>query len=95
MPARLTATSLSDDQAGAHVEIYGSVGPDEGLYTVQVDSGNSLTFNATNSQFTSALLYQDNSFVPGKHTVKISNSPFTGQTLRIDYAIIYSPSSSM
>jgi hypothetical protein len=93
MLARLTTVSLSDDQTGAHVEIYGSVGPDEGLYTVQVDNDNSLIFNATNSQLTSALLYQDNSIVPGKHTVKISNSPFTGQTLRIDYAIIYSHSS--
>ena len=77
------------------MEIYGTVGPDEGVYTVQVDDGNSVTLNGTKSQpISSTLLYQDNSLIPGKHTVKISNSPFTGQTLRIDYAVIYGPASS-
>lgn len=95
MLARLTTTCFSDDQSGAHVEIYGAVGPDGGIYTVQADNGNSVTLNATKTQFTSgALLYQDNSLVPGKHSVKISNSPFSGQTLRIGYAVIYAPPSS-
>ena len=43
-----------------------------------------------------ALLYQNNNLVPGTHAVKVSNSPyaFTGQTLSIDFAITYGPSST-
>lgn len=91
----LTEIGFPDDRAGSHVEIYGSVGPAQGIYTVQVDNGNPVTFNGTRTNLVpQTLLYQNNSFAPGKHTVKISNSPFTGQTLRIDYAIIYGPPSS-
>ena len=76
------------------MEIYGAVGPWGGDYTVQVDGGNSVTFNGTkNTLVPKTLLYQDN-LVPGPHAVKISNSPHTGQTLSIDFAIIYGPSST-
>lgn len=86
---------VSDNQTGSHVEIYGAVGPSSGAYTVQVDGGESVTFNGTKSALNpQTLLYQDNSFAPGRHTVKISNSPFVGQTLSIDYAVIRSASST-
>ncbi|KAF9793501.1 hypothetical protein BJ322DRAFT_1035047 [Thelephora terrestris] len=76
---------------GAHVEIYGAVGPSSGNYTVQVDNGTPFLFNGTKVNLTpQTLLYQDNSLAPGTHTVNISNSPFTGQSLSIDFAIIYS-----
>lgn len=75
---------------GAHVEIYGAVGPSFGAYTIQVDDGTPVSFNATNIDLIpQTLLFQDNSFTPGTHTLKISNSPFTGQSLSIDFAVIY------
>ena len=77
------------------MEIYGAVGPRSGDYTVQVDGGDSFTFNGTKSALVpQTLLYQDNDLGSGTHAVKISNSPFTGQTLSIDYAIAYGPSST-
>lgn len=86
---------FSDNQTGSHVEIYGAVGPSSGAYTVQVDNGASVTLNGTKANFNpQTLLYQDNSLAPGTHTVKISNTPFAGQTLSIDYALIYSNSTT-
>ena len=77
------------------MEIYGAVGPRNGAYTIQIDGGTSVTFNGTKENLIpQTLLYQGNSLVPGRHTVKISNSPFTGQTLSIDYAVIHSSSSN-
>ncbi|KAF9653279.1 hypothetical protein BDM02DRAFT_3087395 [Thelephora ganbajun] len=74
--------------------IYGAVGPMNGVYTVQVDNGDSFTFNGIKDNLIpKTLLYQNNNLAPGRHTVNISNSPFAGQTLSIDYAVIYrSPS---
>ena len=87
--SRFTETR-SDKQTGSHVEIYGAVGPNSGAYTVQVDGGTPAAFNGTkNSLHTQTLLYQYNEVVSGTHTVNISNTPFAGQTLSIDYAIIY------
>jgi len=72
------------------VEIYGTVGPNNGAYTVQIDNGVPVAFNGTkNTLRPQTLLYQNNSLVPGPHAVKISNTPFTGQTFGIDYAVIY------
>ena len=87
---RTSKINFVDYQTGAHVEIYGAVGPSLGAYTVQVDDGTPVSFNATNIDLIpQTLLFQDNSFAPGTHTVKISNSPFAGQSLSIDFAIIY------
>ena len=77
------------------MEIYGAVGPRNGAYMVQIDDGESTAFNGTkNNLIPQTLLYQGNSLAPGKHTVKISNSPFVGQTLSIDYAVIHTSSST-
>jgi len=82
-----------DNQTGSHVEIYGTVGPMNGVYTVQIDSGDSVAFNGNKDNLVPrTLLYQSNSLVPGTHTVTISNSPFDGQTLSIDYAVVYGSS---
>jgi len=75
---------------GTHVELYGTVGPDNGAYTVQVDDGDSTVLNGTKeSLVTQTLLYQGTGLAQGKHTLRISNSPFSGQTLGIDYAVVY------
>lgn len=77
------------------MEIYGTVGPSNGVYTVQIDNGGSVTFNGTKSSLVpQTLLYQNNSLALGRHTVNISNTPFAGQTLSIDYAVVYSSSSA-
>jgi len=75
------------------VELYGAVGPSGGLYTVQLDNGVSRTFNASRGKFSPrTLLYQDSWPTPGNHILRISNSPFSGQTLGIDYAVAWEPS---
>lgn len=77
------------------MEIYGAVGPFNGAYTVQVDNGDTVILNGTKRNLVpQTLLYQENGLTSGKHMLKISNSPFTGQTLSIDYAVIYSSSST-
>lgn len=77
------------------MEIYGAVGPNNGAYTVQVDNSNPVVLNGTkNALHTQTLLYQCGNLVPGTHTVNISNTPFAGQTFSVDYAVIYSSSST-
>jgi hypothetical protein len=85
---------FSDNQTGSSVEIYGAVGPEGGSYTVQIDNGQSVTLNGTkNNLIPQTLLYQGNSFALGTHTMMVSNTPFAGQMLSIDYAIIQRSSS--
>ena len=72
---------------GTHVELYGAISPSSGPLTVQMDGGLSKTFNATGSKFTPQMvLYQESGLGPGTHTMRVTNSPFSGQTLTIDYA---------
>lgn len=75
------------------MELYGVVGPSGGTYTVQFDDGPSRIFNASNEKLSPrSVLYQDSGLGPGEHTVKIANTPFSGQTLGIDYAVVWGPS---
>ena len=79
--------------AGSHVELYGVTGPFAGLFTVQIDGGLPETLNASRSRFTpQEVLYQSNGLESGNHTMRVTNAPFTGQTLSIDYAIVEQPS---
>ena len=74
---------------GSHVELYGVVGPFAGLFTVQLDDNPPKTLNATRTKFTpQTILYQDSRLSEGTHTMMITNSPFSGQTLSIDYAVV-------
>jgi hypothetical protein len=74
------------------VELYGVVGPSAGLYAVQLDNGLSRTFNSSRERFSpQVVLYQESGLSPGKHTMKIMNTPFSGQTLSIDYAVVRGP----
>ena len=64
------------------------VGPSCGLYMVQLDDGPPTTLNASRSRFSpQEVLYQHSDLGPGNHTMKITNGPFSGQTLGIDYAV--------
>lgn len=92
------STSLGDAHVnytfqGSHVELYGALGPSGGLFTVQIDGGPEKTLNALRSKFTPQMvLYQQSGLGPGNHTMKITNAPFSGQTLSIDYVtVVQSP----
>ena len=77
---------------GSQVVLYGPVGPSAGPFTVHLDDNPSKTLNATRSKFTPQMvLYQDNGLSQGTHTMMIMNSPFSGQTLSIDYAVVEQP----
>lgn len=87
-------TLVVDSDLGTDVEIYGGIGPQAGPYTVQVDGGPSTTLNATSQYLTpQTLLYRCNGLDPGQHQVRVANTPSSGQTLSIDYAIINRPQS--
>ena len=71
------------------------VGPPAGPYTVTVDNRAVGTFNATRSRFSPrTLLYQESGLGQGEHTVGVSNLPYLldGQTIYIDYAVVWGPS---
>ena len=77
---------------GPDVEIYGTIGPNGGPYTVQVDDGSSMTFDGESKYLTpQTLLYRCTGLGPGPHKVRMVNAPFRGQTLGIDYAVALRP----
>ena len=68
------------------------IGPDGGPYTVQVDDGSPITLDAKSEYLTpQTLLYRCTGLGLGHHKVQIVNTPFRGQTLGIDYAIVRRP----
>ena len=91
---QVVCRALVDAGLGSDVEIYGMIGPNGGPYTVQVDGGSPATFNAKSAYLTpQTLLYRSNGLGPGPHEVRIANTPFSGQTLSIDYAVVWRPPS--
>jgi len=75
------------------VELYGVVGSSSGPYTAQLDDGPSRTFDAKRDVSSlQTILYQDSGLSTGSHTVRITNAPFSGQTLSIDYAVVWGSS---
>ena len=77
---------------GSQVMLYSPVGPSAGPFTVLLDGNLPKTLNATRSKFTQqTVLYQDSELSQGAHTMMIMNSPFSGQTLSIDYALVEQP----
>ncbi|OAX44144.1 hypothetical protein K503DRAFT_730129 [Rhizopogon vinicolor AM-OR11-026] len=78
------------------VSIFGSVGPNNGPYSVSLDSGQANTFNATTYlTFYEVMLYHADNLGPGQHQLTLTNLPDSnGQTLDIDYAVLLASSSS-
>jgi hypothetical protein len=76
--------------AGDVVQIFGTSGPNDAPYSVQLDGGSSLTFNATKLEaHEQVLLYYADNLGPGSHNVKIVNQPaLSGQSLNINYALV-------
>lgn len=71
------------------VSLFGTSGPSNGPYSVQLDGGQAVTYNATNAYPTNyavAIYYADN-LGPGVHEIVLTNLPASsGQSLTIDYA---------
>jgi hypothetical protein len=74
------------------VSIFGTVGPDNSLYTVSLDSQQAIQYNATAYlTFYEVMLYHADNLGPGQHQLTLTNLPETnGQTLNIDYALLTS-----
>ncbi|KIM75629.1 hypothetical protein PILCRDRAFT_13409 [Piloderma croceum F 1598] len=76
--------------SGDTVQIFGTVGPKDAPYSVQLDNGSPLTFNATKYKaYQQVLLYYADNLGPGSHNVKITNKPaLPGESLNINYALV-------
>ncbi|EIW85607.1 hypothetical protein CONPUDRAFT_162774 [Coniophora puteana RWD-64-598 SS2] len=98
-----TATTLDASVnftfTGAHpcingdvINLYGTVGNNNGWYTVQVDGGTSMQYNATRFQpYYQQPLFHANNLGGGTHQLTVTNQPqVQGQALNIDYAEVYS-----
>ncbi|KAI6101743.1 hypothetical protein EDD16DRAFT_1648138 [Pisolithus croceorrhizus] len=78
------------------VTLFGKTGPSNGPYTVQLDGGQTNTYNATiNLPYYGITLFHADNLGSGQHQLTITNSPSAGgQGLGIDYAIVSSLSST-
>ncbi|KAG0703239.1 hypothetical protein DFH29DRAFT_917805 [Suillus ampliporus] len=78
------------------VSIFGTVGPNNGLYSVSLDSGQATQYNATAYiNLYEVVLYHTDNLGSGQHQLTLTNLPEgNGQTLNIDYALLTSSSSS-
>ena len=72
--------------------LFGTSGPSNGPYSVQLDGGNSITYNATNAYPTNygVTIYHADNLGPGTHQIVLTNLPAaSGQYLTIDYAQLW------
>jgi len=81
---------------GSAVQIYGTAGPNNGGYSVKMDNGTYVSYNATkSSSFFQTLIYEINGLKEGAHKVTVVNRPYVnGQQLNIDYAVVNHNSTS-
>ncbi|EGO00224.1 hypothetical protein SERLA73DRAFT_52082 [Serpula lacrymans var. lacrymans S7.3] len=70
------------------ISLYGTVGPQNGPYSVQLDGGGAETFNATAFMYyPQTMLYHADNLGSGSHQLTVTNLPAqNGQYLNIDYA---------
>ncbi|KAF9244860.1 hypothetical protein BU15DRAFT_85715 [Melanogaster broomeanus] len=80
---------------GEAVTLFGPTGPSNGPYTVQLDGGETVTYNASTSLTNYGVtLYHADNLGPGQHQMVLTNMPSTnGQSLSIDYAKLWNLSS--
>ncbi|KAI6101741.1 hypothetical protein EDD16DRAFT_1648126, partial [Pisolithus croceorrhizus] len=85
-------TSATLTFTGEMVTLFGKTGPSNGPYTVQLDGGQTNTYNATiNLPYYGITLFHADNLGSGQHQLTITNSPSaSGQGLGIDYAIVSS-----
>ncbi|KAG6860614.1 hypothetical protein C0995_009368 [Termitomyces sp. Mi166 len=71
---------------GDAVALYGSVGPDNGPYSIQLDNGTSKDYSANTKTYTAqSLLYYGSNIGPGNHSLTIINQ--ANDLFEIDYAV--------
>ncbi|KAI6003313.1 hypothetical protein F5J12DRAFT_722726 [Pisolithus orientalis] len=72
------------------VTLFGKTGTSNGPYTVQLDGGQTNTYNATaNLPYYGITLFHADNLGSGQHKLTITNAPSTsGQGLGIDYALV-------
>lgn len=77
---------------GEAVTLFGTSGPSNGPYSVQLDGGQGVQYNATNAYPTNygVVIYHADNLGPGQHQIIFTNLPATsGQYLSIDYAQLW------
>ncbi|KAG9316489.1 hypothetical protein JVU11DRAFT_2528 [Chiua virens] len=82
---------------GEAISLYGTSGPDNGPYSAQLDSGNAITYNASNVYPTNyaVMLYHADNLGSGSHQLVLTNLPASpAQSLSIDYAELWTTSNS-
>ncbi|KAH7913448.1 hypothetical protein BJ138DRAFT_1146014 [Hygrophoropsis aurantiaca] len=81
---------------GDSVALYGTVGPENGPYAVQLDGGEAMAFNGTQFMlYTQTMIYYADNLGPGSHQLMVTNLPEqSGQYLNIDYAEVASLASA-
>ncbi|EIW83004.1 hypothetical protein CONPUDRAFT_121279 [Coniophora puteana RWD-64-598 SS2] len=81
---------------GDIVSVFGTVGPNNGQYSVALDNGPPTSFNATRQMtYYRSMLYHADNLGSGQHQLNLVNLPeSTVQFLNIDYALISSLASS-
>lgn len=80
------------DLSGEAVTIFGTSGPSNGPYSVQLDGGNSVTYNATNAYPTNygVVIYHADNLGSSSHQLVLTNLPAgSGQSLGVDYAQLW------
>lgn len=83
-----TMSSPLTNVEGDAVAIYGSIGPQNGPYSVQLDNGTVQSYSAsTKTRGVKSLLYYGSNIGEGDHSLAIVNKG--NQHLEIDYANLY------
>ncbi|KAF8552501.1 hypothetical protein OG21DRAFT_1415960 [Imleria badia] len=74
------------------VSLFGTSGPSNGPYSAQLDSGQTVQYNASTIYPTNygVMIYYADNLGPGSHKLVLTNLPATsGQSLSIDYAQLW------
>lgn len=84
--------ALLTDLAAEAVSLFGTSGPSNGQYSVQLDSDQAVTYNATNAYPTNygVMIYHADNLGSGSHQILLTNLPASsGQILTVDYAQLW------
>ncbi|KAH7888794.1 hypothetical protein F5I97DRAFT_1935252 [Phlebopus sp. FC_14] len=78
------------------ITLFGATGPSNGPYSVQLDEGQAIKYNATTfTPLYGVTLFHADNLGSGQHEITVTNLPDTnGQSLSIDYAVLLSSSTS-
>lgn len=77
--------------SGEVVSLFGTSGPSNGLYSAQLDGGQTVQYNASNAYPTNygVMIYHADNLGPGTHQLVLTNIPAASGSLSIDYAQLW------